>query len=194
MFRDLVPGMSDFDTRFIVRDGMIADDWCQMSTVIGEAHLLGLCQTFSCWARNLEHLPRINLTWSELTSERTYYTEYRQWSFYYSRYAAKVSSLLEWLVKRRWDAKDEYFRLKKFCSLYGRYNRSNGPPIVLRIHENNYPLHSRHMHYSTPAVQAAARLLASEEILHAKCELSRLYREPLLSAPEDHLEMAWLFC
>ena len=39
MFRDLIPGMSDFDTRFIVRDGMTADDWCRMSTAVGEAHL-----------------------------------------------------------------------------------------------------------------------------------------------------------
>ena len=39
MFRDLIPGMSDFDTRFIVGDGMTVDDWCRMSSVVGEAHL-----------------------------------------------------------------------------------------------------------------------------------------------------------
>ena len=35
MFRDLLPGMSDFDTRFIVNDGMTVDDWCELSTTIG---------------------------------------------------------------------------------------------------------------------------------------------------------------
>jgi hypothetical protein len=32
MYRDLFPAMSDFDTRFIVRDGLTAADWCAMST------------------------------------------------------------------------------------------------------------------------------------------------------------------
>ena len=77
-----MPGMSDFDARLIVRDGMTAEDWCRMSTSIGEAHL-ALCQKPSCWARNLEHLPGINLVWSELTSEKTYYPEYEHSSFYY---------------------------------------------------------------------------------------------------------------
>jgi hypothetical protein len=213
MFRDLVPGMSDFDTRFIVRDDMTTEDWCQMSTVIGEAHL-ALCQKFSCWARNLEHLPGINLTWSELTAEKSYYTEYHQWSFYHSQQPAKVSSALESFAKRPWDAKDEYYHLQKFCSFYGRYNRSIDPPVNLGIHENKYPLHSRIMHYFTPAVQAAASLLARrnilgkfdalevaqrqfpeltcwrvvEEILHADYELPQWYEEPLLSELDDHLE------
>jgi hypothetical protein len=215
MFRDLVPGMSDFDTRFIVRDGMTADDWCQMSTAIGEVHL-ALCQRFSCWGRNLEHLPGINLTWSELTTDRTYYTEYQQWSFYYSKYPANVSNAVESLSKRPWDAKDEYFHLKKFCMFYGRYNRTIDPPINLGVHENKYPLHSRLMHYFTPAVQAAASLLDRRssagkfealevvrrrfpdlqcwrvvaEILHANYELAQWYREPRLSELEDHLETA----
>lgn len=215
MFRDLIPGMSDFDTRFIVRDGMRAEDWCRMSTAIGEAHLM-LCRRYPCWARNLEHLPGINLTWSELTSERTYYPEYQQWSFYDSTHAHKVRAALEWLAGRPWDAKDEYFHLKKFCLYYGRYNRTIDPAINLGVHGNKYPLHSRIMHYFTPPVHSAVCLLEKQniagkfeaheiaercfpelrcwdlirEILHAHYETPRWYQEPLVSELEDELEEA----
>lgn len=81
MYRDLVPGMSDFDSRFIVTDDMSAEDWCQMSTQVGKVHL-DLCHQYPSWARNLEHLPGINLTWSELVSEKSYYPEFKQWTFY----------------------------------------------------------------------------------------------------------------
>jgi len=215
MFRDLIPGMSDFDTRFIVREGMTADDWCKMSLTIGEAHL-ALCQAHSCWARNLEHLPGINLSWSELVSQRTYYPEFHQWSFYHSVNPAKVNSAIDWLTQRSWDVKDEYFHLKKFCLLYGRYNRSIDPPINLGIHQNKYPLHSRLMHYFTPAVQSAACLLERrnicgkfdaleivkglfptlgcwcvvEEIFHSNYESPKWYREPFLSELDNCLEVA----
>ena len=215
MFRDLIPGMSDFDTRLIVRDGMAADDWCRMSTAVGDAHL-ALCQKYPCWARNLEHLPGINLTWSELTTETTYYSEYHQWSFYHSEQPKSVNDALQWLAQRPWDIKDEYLHLKKFCQYHGRYDRSIDPPINLGIHKNKYPLHSRLMHYFTPAVQAAVCLLerqnfagkfdsleiaqrhfphlrcwrAVNEILHANYEFPRWYQEPFLSELEDDLETA----
>lgn len=215
MFRDLVPGMSDFDTRFVVRDGMTAEDWCRMSTAIGEVHLT-LCQKYPCWARNLEHLPGINLTWSELASETTYYPEYQLWSFYHTERPGTLSAALEWLAKRPWDVKDEYFHLKKFCQFYGRYNRSIDPPINLGAHENKYALHSRLMHYFTPPVQAAVCLLERKniagkfdaldiaqrhfpdlacwsvmrEILHADYEVPQWYREPFVSELEDELEAA----
>ncbi len=94
MFRDLIPGMSDFDTRFIVRDGMTIDDWCAMSTAVGGAHL-HLCEKYPCWARNLEHLPGINLTWTELASERSYYPEYQQWTFYHSEALRRCHHIID---------------------------------------------------------------------------------------------------
>ena len=80
MFRDLIPGMSDFDTRFILNDDMTADDWCRFATLMGETHLM-LCEKYPCWARNFEHLPGINPTWKELTAEESYYTGYQQWTY-----------------------------------------------------------------------------------------------------------------
>ena len=217
MFRDLIPGMSDFDTRLIVRDGMSADDWCAMSTAVGEAHLY-LCEKYPCWARNLEHLPGINLTWTELTSERSYYPEYQQWTYYHSDDPRSLGDAMIRFSQRPWDIKDEYFHLKKFCLYYGRYNRTIDIPVNLGKHENKYPLHSRVMHYFSPPVMSAMCILekrnmpgkfdafdmAAErfpnlacwdiirEILHAGYEIPKWYAEPHLSEFEDVLEEALL--
>ena len=144
-FRDLIPGMSDFDTRFIVSDDMSDADWCEMSDAVGDAHL-ALCRRYPFWSRNLEHLPGLNLTWSEFVDERFYYPEYKQWSFYHSETPKRLSDSLNEIFGRPWDIKDEYFHLKKFCLYYGSYNRSIDPAINLGVHENKYPLHSRIMH------------------------------------------------
>lgn len=215
MFRDLLPGMSDFDTRFIVNDGMTVDDWCQLSTVMGETHLR-LCEKYPCWARNFEHLPGVNLTWSELTSERNYYPEYHQWTYYLTEDPKSLGAALDTLARRPWDEKDEYFHLKKFCLYYGRYNRTIDPAINLGVHESKYPLHSRIMHYFNPPVHSAVCVLEKQnicgkldayeiaqrhfpelrcwepirEILHAHYEIPMWYEEPRLSQLEDVLEEA----
>ena len=215
MFRDLIPGMSDFDTRFIVRDDMTVDDWCHMSTAIGEAHL-AMCRKYPAWARNLEHLPGINLTWTELTLERIYYPEFQQWTYYHSDHPERISAALDQFARRPWDAKDEYFQLKKFCLYYGRYNRTIDPPVNLGPQAVKYPLHSRLMHYFGPSVMSAASLLERRnfvgkfdafdwaarhfpqlrcwdlvyEIFHAGYETPRWYEEPLLTNLDDALEEA----
>ena len=215
MFRDLLPGMSDFDTRFIVSDTTTADDWCRMSSAVGQVHLR-LCEKYPCWARNLEHLPGVNLTWGELTSEESYYPEYQQWTFYHTERPGKLARALDRFAERPWDAKDEYFHLKKFCLYFGRYNRTIDPAINLGIHENKYPLHSRIMHYFNPPVLSAVCILERRniagkldayeiaerhfptlrcwdliwEILHANYEVPRWYEEPYVSELEDVLEDA----
>jgi len=215
MFRDLIPGMSDFDTRFIVSDDMTVDDWCVMSDAVGEAHL-SLCQCYPSWSRNLEHLPGINLTWSELVDERCYYPEYKQWAFYHSEKPQKISNARQILNLRPWDIKDKYFHLKKFCLYYGRYNRTIDPAINLGVHENKYSLHSRIMHYFAPPAHSAMILLKQHnisgkfealeiankmfpelkcwdiiwEILHGNYETSKWYEEPYLTELENLLEEA----
>lgn len=215
MYRDLIPGMSDFDTRFILNDDMTVEDWCELSAVIGEVHLM-LCEKYHTWARNLEHPPGVNPTWKELTSERNYFPEYLHWTYYHTERPDKLGSALDWLQKRPWDEKDEYFHLKKFVTYYGRYDRQIDPPINLGVHENKYPLHSRIMHYFNPPVRAAVCLLqqrnfagkyeafeiAAEmfpemacwdlvlEILHADYETPQWYREANLVRLEDELEQA----
>lgn len=214
-FRDLIPGMSDFDTRFILREGVTAADWCRMSAAIGETHL-ALCREYPHWARNLEHLPGINLTWAELTSEKKYYPEYEQWTFYHTEQPQRLASAQNHLRNRPWDVKNEYFHLKKFCLYYGRYDRRIDPPVNLGIHESKYPLHSRLMHYFNPPVMSAVCLLDKvnlpgkfaaferartlfpklacwpmlDEIFGADYRLERWYAEPALSQLEDAMEEA----
>lgn len=211
-FEDLIPGLSDFDTRFILENGMTVADWCDMSEAVGAVHL-DLCQRFPHWARNLEHLPGINLTWSELTDRSMYYPEYAQWTFYYTENEAKLNEAQTYLDQRPWDISDEYFHLKKFCLYYGRYNRQIDPPINLGEFEDKYALHSRVMHYFCPPLQAALCLLQRRpvagkmdslravhtlfpdavfgEVLKAidrHYEVPELYEEPELSRFEDRLE------
>ncbi len=217
-FRDLVPGMSDFDTRFIVSDDMTDKDWCDMSNAVGEAHL-HLCKRFPSWSRNLEHLPGLNLMWSEFADERFYYPEYKQWSFYHSTNQKLLSKTLDNLFSRKWDEKDEFFHLKKFCTYFGRYNRTIDPAINLGVHENKYPLHSRIMHYFLPPMQSAMIILRKEnivgkneaieiasaaypefrcwdvirEIQHAGYETPEWYAEPNLTRFEDMLDEVLVF-
>jgi len=215
MFRDLIPGMSDFDARFICRDGMTADGWCEMGDAVGEAHL-DICRKYACWARMLEHTPGINLTWDELTSERHYYPEFGMWTFYHTTRPDKLTAAQDYLKNRSWGIKDEYFHLKKFCLYYGRYDRQIDPGCNLFPHANKYPLHSRLMHYFTPPVQSAVCILekrniagkfdsleiaerllpdlrcwaAIRQILHADYALPSWMEEPGLTTLEDYLAEA----
>lgn len=215
MFRDLIPGMSDFDTRFVLNDEMTTDEWCRFSTAVGETHLM-LCQKYPCWARNLEHLPGANPTWQELGSEVSYSPEYLQWTYYHTERPDRLGAALDGLNRRPWDEKDEFFHLKKFVTFYGRYDREIDPAINLGVHENKYPLHSRIMHYFNPPVRSALCIIQKRnivgksdafeiaqemfptldcweliwEILHANYETPKWYQEPHLTELEDQLERA----
>jgi hypothetical protein len=37
-FEDLIPGLSDFDTRFVTADDMTVSDWASMSIEVGHVH------------------------------------------------------------------------------------------------------------------------------------------------------------
>ena len=176
-FEDLIPGLSDFDTRFVCSDDMTDEDWCKMSTAVGEVHL-DLCNRYPEWVRIFEHLPGVNLTWTELTSDASYYPEYRQWSFYSCKSLEVVSNAENSLSKRGWDLRDEYFFLKKFFTFYGPYNRSIDRAINLGPFKSKYPLHSRLMHYFTPPVQAAVSIIQKKPI-KGKFESLRIARDLL---------------
>jgi len=214
-FEDLIPGMSDFDTRFIVDDDMTVRDWCDMSTQVGQVHL-DLCDRYPRWARNLEHLPGANLTWSELTDPAAYYPEYPQWTFYDTADPERLEGAEKYLSDRPWGQEDECFHLSKFCLYYGRYDREIDPPVNLGPFESKYPLHSRFMHYFCPPLQSAlcillkrpvrgkmetvrlARKMFPEEdvfremqtVVEAHYETPELYEEPELTRLEDRLEQA----
>ena len=217
-FEDLIPGLSDFDTRFIVNDDTTREDWRRMSTEVGEAHL-DICRRYPHWARNLEHLPGINLTWRELTSADSYYPEYPQWTFYRSTDPARLQAAETYLGQRAWNWEDEYFHLKKFCLYYGRYDRRIDPPVNLGPFENKYVMHSRFMHYFCPPLQSAVCILLKrpvrgkmetigiagdmfpdvavfremQRVVGCHYEAPGLYEEPELTRLEDRLESALEF-
>jgi len=199
-FEDLIPGLSDFDTRFIVADGMTVADWCQMSVAVGQVHL-DLCRRVPHWARNLEHLPGCNLMWSELTDPDTYSPEYAQWTFYRTAAPERLTEAEAYLSARPWGARDERYHLGKFCLYYGRYNRTIDPPVNLGPYESKYPLHSRFMHYFCPPLQSALCILLKRPV-RLKTEAIRLAREmfpeegvfrEMAEAVERHYEVPELY-
>ena len=213
-FEDLIPGLSDFDTRFIADGDLTTADWCAMSAAVGAVHL-DLCRRFPHWSRMLEHLPGINLTWTELTDDGMYYPEYPLWTFYRTEDAPRLAATERYFRERAWEERDEYYQLKKFCLYYGRYNRQIDPPINLGLFEDKYPLHSRFMHYFAPPLQAAVSLLLRRPVtgklealrlagemfpnpvfgemsdaIQRHYEVPELYGEPALTRLEDRLEQA----
>jgi len=173
-FEDLIPGLSDFDTRFVVDDSATVDDWAQMSLAVGAVHT-ELAREEPQWARILEHLPGVNLTPAEATLPAMYYPEFHQWTFYLgnSRAIASVESSLR---NRPWSTRDELYHLKRIAVFFGPYQRGIDPPINLGRWEAKYALHSRLMHYFAPPVQAAVSL-ATRRSVRGKLESLRIARE-----------------
>jgi predicted dehydrogenase len=154
---DLVPGLSDVDTRLLVAEGTSVDDWCRISAEVGRAHL-ELCRERKEWARTLEHLPGVNLRWDELLDPAGYYPEFSQWT-YYRGPAPRLAQVRRHLDGSSWGREDELFHWKKIAGYLGRYNRTIDPAINLGAYASKYPLHSRLMHYFTPAVHAGVCLM-----------------------------------
>lgn len=175
-FEDLVPGLSDFDTRFVVDSAMTVDDWHAMSLAVGRVHT-ELAVEVKQWARNLEHLPGLNLTTNELTHPLLYYPEFSQWTFYDGD-PDVIDHAETVLSQRQWSARDEIYHLKKIATYFGPYMRGIDPPINVGPWESKYPLHSRFMHYFTPPVQAMVSL-AQKRTVRGKLESLRLARNIL---------------
>lgn len=156
-FEDLIPGLSDFDTRFLTRDGLRADDWNRMSMAVGQVHY-DLARERPEWARTLEHLPGVNLSLGELTDPDGYYPEFCQWTFYRAENPALRDAGAAFST-RPWSDADAAYHWKRIALYYDRYNRSIDPPINLGSFEGKYPLHSRYMHYLAPPLHSAVCLM-----------------------------------
>jgi len=150
---------------------MTADDWIEMSLAVGGVHSQ-MTREFPRWARILEHLPGLNLTWRELADPVTYYPESNQWTFYLGD-EDKLEASRRKLRALEWTARDEYFHIKKFSIYYGPYQRGIDPPINLGRFESKYPLHSRIWHYFVTPLQSALSILERRNIA-GKMETLRL--------------------
>ena len=173
-FEDLIPGLSDFDTRFICDSAMTADDWARMSLEVGHVHT-ELCVEYPHWARNLEHLPGINLTVAEIQNPILFYPEFQQWTFYEGD-AADIQAIRSALGQHVWSDRDQLHHLKKFATFCGPYQRGIDPPVNLGPWENKYPLHSRFMHYFAPPMQSAVSLALKRNV-PGKLDAFRLARD-----------------
>jgi len=173
-FEDLIPGMSDFDTRLIFTDDASVSDWARMSIAVGEVHTQ-LAQEFPHWARILEHLPGLNLMHKEVINPVFYYPEFQQWT-YYQGDEKILDSIRSYLAAKPWTTRDELFHLKKIAVYYGPYQRGIDPAVNMGAWENKYPLHSRFMHYFTPPIQSALSIIHRRG-LPGKFESLRLARE-----------------
>lgn len=211
-FEDLIPGLSDFDTRFIVDDAMTCRDWSAMSLAVGAVHT-ELARERPRWARNLEHLPGVNLTVREITHPLLYYPEFSQWTFYAGD-ASVTRQIEQALAPATWSARAELYHLKRVSTFFGPYQRGIDPPVNLGPWESKYPLHSRLMHYFAPPVQSMVSLALGRtirgkleglrlarttlpnpvvidevfEVLDRHYECPLLYREPDLTELERRLE------
>jgi len=173
-FEDLIPGMSDFDTRLLVADDATLDDWMAMSRAVGKLHEQWVVER-PHWARNLEHLPGISITVREVTSDVFYYPESPQWTFYEGDREA-LSRVEKYFAQKQWTARDEVFHLKRFAGFYGPYQRGIDPAINMGKWESKYPLHSRYLHYFAPPLQSAVSILRRKPC-RGKIEALRLARE-----------------
>jgi len=173
-FEDLIPGLSDFDGRFVVEDGITLQEWHTYSLAVGQVHT-EMAFEFPRWVRCLEHPPGLNLTLREITDPRLYCTEFKQWTFYTGDSRA-LSTIRTYLDLRAWSVQDEIYHLKRVATYFGPYVRGIDPPINIGPWQNKYPMHSRTMHYFTPAVQAMASL-ALRRTVRGKREALRLARE-----------------
>ncbi len=175
-FEDLIPGLSDFDSRLVVSDDVGPEQMIALDRAVGQVHA-DLCRTVPRWSRILEHTPGIAITWDELLDPRLYNTETRTWSAYLGD-IDRFREYESYLASLAWQARDEHFFLKKFCYYFSPYQRGIDPPINLGIFEPEYDWHSRAMHYFTPAIQAAASVI-TKRCIRGKCEAIRIWKKML---------------
>jgi len=173
-FEDLIPGMSDFDTRFVVSDDTTPEDWVNISREVGRVHA-DICREHPDRVRILEHLPGINLTWQETRDGTFYYPEFHQWTGYFG-FDHRIVNFGEYLAGLPWNRTDELFCVKKFALYFTPYDREIDPPINLGDFESKYPLHSRFMHYFCPPVQCAVSIM-KQRMVRGKAESLRLARD-----------------
>lgn len=194
-FEDLIPGLSDFDTRLVFRGDLSPAIWAETSMAIGRVHSQ-LARRERSWARMLEHLPGINLTVEEMLSPRCFYPEFLQWTFYHGD-AQTIRQITAHLGQASWSEIDERYHLQRLATFFGPYQRGIDPAVNVGPWESKYPLHSRFLHYFTPAVQSAVSL-ALRRTVRGKLEALRLAQQIFpnpatpglaLAAIERHFEI-----
>jgi hypothetical protein len=188
---DLIPGLSDIDTRVICRD-MSPQQWMAFDRVVSDVHL-GLVRERPEWSRKLEHQPGFCMTPKEAFDEHLYQAEMAHWSFCYGD-CDLIFRVREYMRSRTWEIRDELHHIKRWLMFWGPYNREIDPPInIAPSIQPKYALHSRAMHYFVPSLQAALSLITRRTV-HGKREalfrwLERMPQERVLDETAHMLDM-----
>jgi len=157
---DLIPGLSDIDTRVLLVEPTI-EDWVAFDDLCGEFYLEMLLRHPE-WARLLEHTPGACVADSEVMDPSLIIPDHMQWTFVYGgnerqrRFATPMWRIMQ---GGEWSLTEEVLHLKRFIAYCSPYDSSIDPPINLGPYEKWYPIHSRCWHYFTPAVLSAISLL-----------------------------------
>jgi hypothetical protein len=172
-FEDLIPGLSDFDTRFVVESETSPEEWAAISRAVGHVHT-ALALERPDWVRILEHTPGVNMALDELADDLHYSPQMHAWSWYGTARDDVRQHIQR--IANPWTAADELYHLKKFAQYWGPYQRGIDPPVNLGAFENKYALHSRYLHYFAPAVHAAVSIRLRQNVC-GKFESLRFARE-----------------
>jgi hypothetical protein len=159
---DLIPFLSDFDSRLVCRSGMMPEHWVELDRVTGELHL-DITRRHPEWARILEHTPGVTVTHEEVLDESLFHPETQQWSLYLGDHEW-YPVVEDYHQTRVWGRRHEFYFLKRFLYFYGPYIHGIDPPINLGQYEHKYALHSRFWHYFVPALQAALSLVERRSV------------------------------
>jgi hypothetical protein len=196
---DLIPGLSDLDTRVICEE-IGPEDWVRLDELAYRAHL-EITQARPEWARKLEHTPGVCSTKSEVLDGVLFQPEMRDWDFYWGD-REFFDRLRTFVQNRPWGAVDEYYFLaKRFVPWCTPYNRSIDPPVNIPPRLlSKYALHSRVMHYFVPCIKAALAVINRNTVTGKReslyrwaqiCPQESVLREAI-DMLELHYEVPWL--
>ena len=156
--KDLVPGLSDLDSRIICDGETSADDWVEIDRVIGEVHL-DMVRRHPEWNRINEHTAGAAMSISEVMDERFYNPEYPVWDVWTGP-KEWLNELKAYVLKRPFGHSDEHFHLSRFLGFFSPYIHGIDPAVNLGEFEPKYALHSRCWHYFAPPMLSAASVMA----------------------------------
>ena len=164
---DLIPGLSDLDSR-VICDDMNPERWLAFEEEASAVQLEFMREDPE-WNRKLEHTPGTCISSKELLDEALYESEMHTWNYYWGD-SELYLRFQDYLASKPWDQRDEYYQLKRWLTFWGRYNKDLDPlvnvPAALVF---RYGLHSRCLHYFVPALHAALGLLKRRP-MHGKRE------------------------
>ncbi|MCC6445545.1 MAG: hypothetical protein IT210_19080 [Armatimonadetes bacterium] len=188
---DLTPGLSDWDTRLILRNGVTAERWREVYPASVEAYL-EMLRVRPQWARLLEHPPGYVFTPSETRVFLQHNQEALCWEMLWGAEPAERIRPLPEEARRA----HRLSLLSTFLGYYRPDDPSTDPPINLDpAYLPRYPLYSSAAHYFMPMLRAVMGLLNGDAGYAKKqgiaVAMERLGDHPVLTAIQDAIAQGY---